>query len=146
MKVSKKISSMVMAFFFVLFCSVCFAGCSDGKNDGKYDVSIRLTSDFGTWEFTPDIDEIKVEREYDWEQHKINVDSYKINDGREIWLAPQGDSTGKFRVNFGKIGQKYDEEEPKYIYDRGEYYYFVSATCPRDLWNSREVKLYITII
>ena len=62
----KKLLTTIITFIFLLSISLVFVGCNDdGTNkDGKYEVTIRIACDDGeTWVFTPDTDEIQIERD-----------------------------------------------------------------------------------
>ena len=132
----------------LMFC-ICFSFVGCGK-EKKYDVSIKIANNYGsTWIFTPDIDELRYEFEYTGEDMRFWIDSYNLPKHprwSKEWFAPNTSGANDFQASYGKVGQMYYEEDPKFICERGEYYYCVYADTTSDLWNSRTVYLYITVI
>ena len=64
----------------------------------------------------------------------------------EEWFAPNTSGANVFQASYGKVNQMHYEEKPKFICERGEYYYRVYADTTSDLWNSRTIWLYITVL
>ena len=138
----------VAATAILMFC-MCFSFVGCGK-EKKYDVSIKIANNYGsTWIFTPDIDVLRYEFEYTGEEMRFWIDSWNLPKHprwSEEWFAPNTSGANVFHADYGKIGQMYYEEDPKFICERGEYYYRVYADSTSDLWNSRRVFLYISVI
>ena len=132
----------------LMFC-MCFSFVGCGK-EKKYDVSIKIANNYGsTWIFTPDIDVLRYEFEYTGEEMRFWVDSYNLPKHprwSEKWFAPNTSGANVFQASYGKVNQMHNEEKPKFICERGEYYYRVYADSTSNLWNSRRVFLYITVI
>ena len=139
----------VAATAILMFC-ICFSfvGCNDKEK--KYDVSIKIANNYGsTWIFTPDIDVLRYEFEYTGEEMRFRIDSWNLPKHprwSEEWFAPNTSGANVFQASYGKVNQMHYEEKPKFICERGEYYYRVYADTTSDLWNSRTVYLYITVI
>ena len=148
MKKNFQQSCCVAATAILMFC-MCFSFVGCGK-EKKYDVSIKIANNYGsTWIFTPDIDVLRYEFEYTGEEMRFWVDSYNLPKHprwSKEWFAPNTSGANVFQASYGKVGQMYYEEGPKFICERGEYYYCVYADTTSDLWNSRTVYLYITVI
>ncbi len=148
----KRIFSICFAVVFTLCLSVSVFGCKDkeANSDGKYDVTIRIAcDDGGSWVFPPDVEEIRIERYFDGEEHRYYIDAYQLPDrpgGKDRWISPAGEGANVFDSSYGKVNQRYDEEDPKSICEKGEYYFYVRATDTSNLWNARTVRLYITVI
>ena len=132
---------------FLVLC-FCLTGCGDNKKSEKYDVTIKITNNFGSeWVFTPDVSELTYEFEYTGEEMYFYVDSYNLSEHprwSEKWFSPSGEGADVFDSSYGKVNQRYDEEDPICICEKGEYYFYVRASDTSDLWNARTVRLYIT--
>ena len=133
---------------FTLLLCLCLTGCGE-KEKKKYDVTIKITNNFnGEWIFTPDVSELTYEFEYTGEEMYFYIDSYNLSDHprwSEKWFAPSGEGADTFDTSYGKVNQRYDEEDPICICERGEYFFYVRANDTSDLWNARTVRLYITV-
>lgn len=134
---------------FLVLC-FCLTGCGDNKKSKKYDVTIKITNNFGSeWVFTPDVSELTYEFEYTGEEMYFYVDSYNLSEHprwSEKWFSPSGEGADVFDSSYGKVNQRYDEEDPICICEKGEYYFYVRASDTSDLWNARTVRLYITVM
>ncbi len=134
---------------FLVLC-FCLTGCGDNKKSEKYDVTIKITNNFGSeWLFTPDVSELTYEFEYTGEEMYFYVDSYNLSEHprwSEKWFSPSNEGADIFDSSYGKVNQRYDEEDPICICEKGEYYFYVRASDTSDLWNARTVRLYITVI
>ena len=132
----------------LLFC-FCLTGCGE-QEDKKYDVTIKITNNFGSeWIFTPDVSELTYEFEFTGEEMYFYVDSYNLPEHPQWskkWFAPSGEGADTFDASYGKVNQRYDEEDPICICERGEYFFYVRANDTSDLWNARTIRLYITVI
>lgn len=148
-RIAKKIGCCVGTFILMFCACFCFVGCGNDK-DKKYDVTIKVVNNFGSeWIFTPDIDELTYEFNYTGEEMKFWIDSWNLPDHprwKNEWFAPNTSGANVIRASYGKVNQMHYEEKPKYICERGEYYYRIYADSTSDLWNSRTVFLFITVI
>ena len=136
----------------VAFCSCfLFTGCKKESDENKkYDVSIKVKNNFDSeWIFEPGVDKLYYTFEYTGKEMRFWIDSWNLPKHprwSNEWFKPNTSGANVFHADYGKIGQMYYEEDPKFICERGEYYYRVYADSTSDLWNSRRVFLYITVI
>lgn len=148
MKNLKSLMIPIVSCFLVL--CFCLTGCGDDKKSEKYDVTIKITNNFGSeWVFTPDVSSLTYEFEYTGEEMYFYVDSYNLSGHprwSDKWFSPSGEGADVFDSSYGKVNQRYDEEDPICICEKGEYYFYVRASNTSDLWNARTVRLYITVI
>ena len=132
----------------LMFC-MCFSFVGCGK-EKKYDVSIKIANNYGSTRiFTPEIDELRYEFEYTGEEMRFWIDSWNLPKHprwSKEWFAPNTSGANVFQASYGKVNQMHYEEKPKFICERGEYYYRVYADTTSDLWNSRTIWLYITVL
>ena len=147
MKVIKKLLTIGLTFIFMFCINGVFVSCA---KSGKYDVTIRIACDDGeTWEFTPDVDEIRVERDYDGEEHRYYVDAYKLSDHPKWsnkWLEPKGEGADVF--NFDMLFTDMNGEQDgklRTVKNQGEYAIIVEANATSTLWKYRSVILYVTV-
>ena len=136
----------------VAFCSCfLFTGCKKESDENKkYDVSIKVKNNFDSeWIFEPGVDELYYTFEYTGKEMRFWIDSWNLPKHprwSNKWFEPNTSGANVFQASYGKVGQMYYEEDPKFICERGEYYYRIYADSTSDLWNSRTVFLYITVI
>ena len=136
----------------VAFCSCfLFTGCKKVSDENKkYDVSIKVKNNFDSeWIFEPGVDKLYYTFEYTGKEMRFWIDSWNLPKHprwSNEWFKPNTSGANVFHADYGKIGQMYYEEDPKFICERGEYYYRVYADSTSDLWNSRRVFLFITVI
>ena len=136
----------------VAFCSCfLFTGFKKESDENKkYDVSIKVKNNFDSeWIFEPGVDELYYTFEYTGKEMRFWIDSWNLPKHprwSNEWFKPNTSGANVFQADYGKIGQMYYEEDPKFICERGEYYYRIYADSTSDLWNSRTVFLYITVI
>ena len=136
----------------VAFCSCfLFTGCKKESDENKkYDVSIKVKNNFDSeWIFEPGVDKLYYTFEYTGKEMRFWIDSWNLPKHprwSNEWFKPNTSGANVFPADYGKIGQMYYEEDPKFICERGEYYYRVYADSTSDLWNSRRVFLFITVI
>ena len=142
----------VFTVFAVAFCSCfLFTGCK-GKDDAnkKYDVTIRIVNNFGSeWIFEPGVDKMNYTFEYTGEEMRFWIDSWNLSKHPHMgnnWFRPNSSGANVFQASYGKVGQMYYEDDPKFIRDRGEYFYSVYADSTSTLWKPRTIWLYITVI
>lgn len=156
MKRIKRLLSIGIMMILVIGGIFPLTGCEpsqtdSSKDDGKYDVSIRIASDDGElWTFTPDIEEMHIERAYDGQEHRYYVHSYQLVDHPrwpDTWISPDGEGANVFQSGF-----LYGEEEGKYYYlpsrkvkEKGYYCMTTDASATSSLWHFRVIYLYITI-
>ncbi len=148
----KRIISIGFTFILMLCMSICFVGCKDKEDEEnkKYDVSIRIAcEDGGMWTFPPDVEELHIERAYDGKEHRYYIHSYQLVDhprwGDE-WFTPKGEGANVF--GFYLLYTDLDgtqNTELTHIREKGEYIITVNAQSTSDLWNFRELYLYITV-
>ena len=136
----------------VAFCSCfLFTGCKKESDENKkYDVSIKVKNNFDSeWIFEPGVEKLYYTFEYTGKEMRFWIDSWNLPKHprwSNEWFKPNTSGANVFQASYGKVGQMYYEEDPKFICERGEYYYRVYADSTSDLWNSRTVWLYITVI
>ena len=134
----------------ILALSFCLIGCGKDEKDKKYDVTIKIKNNFNSeWIFTPDISELTYEFKYTGNEMYFHVDSYNLPQHPrwgDKWFEPSGEGADVFDSSYGKVNQRYDEEDPICICEKGEYFFYVRASNTSDLWNARTVRLYITVI
>ena len=136
----------------VAFCSCfLFTGCKKESDENKkYDVSIKVKNNFDSeWIFEPGVDKLYYTFEYTGKEMRFWIDSWNLPKHprwSNEWFKPNTSGANVFHADYGKIGQMYYEEDPKFICERGEYYYRVYADSTSNLWNSRRVFLYISVI
>ena len=136
----------------VAFCSCfLFTGCKKESDENKkYDVSIKIKNNFDSeWIFEPGVEKLYYTFEYTGKEMRFWIDSWNLPKHprwSNEWFKPNTSGANVFQADYGKIGQMYYEEDPKFICERGEYYYRIYADSTSDLWNSRTVWLYITVI
>ncbi len=134
------------------FCSCfLFTGCKKESDENKkYDVSIKVKNNFDSeWIFEPGVEKLYYTFEYTGKEMRFWIDSWNLPKHprwSNEWFKPNTSGANVFHADYGKIGQMYYEEDPKFICERGEYYYRVYADSTSDLWNSRRVFLFITVI
>ena len=152
MKVIKKILTMLLTFILVLCTSISFVGCKGGisNKDGKYDVTIRIAcDDGGMWVFTPDVDEIRIERDYDGQEHKYYIDAYQLFEKpgwEDKWISPDGEGANVFQISILYVDNEGNyNTQLKKVCNPGEYIITVDASKTSTLWEFREVYLYITV-
>ena len=146
-KIIKQICCVVATAILIFCMCFSFVGCGKEK---KYDVSIKIANNYGsTWVFTPDIDVLRYEFEYTGEEMRFWIDSWNLPKHprwTKEWFAPNTSGANVFQASYGKVNQMHYVEKPKFICERGEYYYRVYADSTSNLWNSRRVFLYISVI
>ncbi len=136
----------------VAFCSCfLFTGCKKESDENKkYDVSIKVKNNFDSeWIFEPGVNELTYKFDYTGKEMRFWIDSWNLPKHprwSNEWFKPNTSGANVFQASYGKVGQMYYEEDPKFICERGEYYYRIYADSTSDLWNSRTVFLYITVI
>ena len=136
----------------VAFCSCfLFTGCKKESDENKkYDVSIKVKNNFDSeWIFEPGVEKLYYTFEYTGKEMRFWIDSWNLPKHprwSNEWFKPNTSGANVFQADYGKIGQMYYEEDPKFICERGEYYYRIYADSTSDLWNSRRVFLFITVI
>ena len=154
---TKIISIFIIAIMLFSIC-LLMAGCpAEDPDDKKYDVSMKIVCKeivngkttgpiLGEWIFTPDVSVIRISREYDGKQYDYYLDSYNLPDHprwSNYWLEPTYGGANRFSVRLGIKGQT--GEDPKCVYEKGEYCLSVLAAGSSDIWNYRSISLYITV-
>ncbi len=147
-KTKKLVISICLLLLLTLSFAICLIGCGDDKNK-KYDVAIRIgCSDGNVYEFPVGTDELHVDYVYDGKERTFGVRAYNLPDHprwSKDWISPSGEGANVFDTSLGKVNQRYDEEDPRSVCERGEYIFHCTADSTSDLWNYRTVRLYITV-
>ena len=123
----KKAKRVVPVLVVAILSCFCLLGCNLVKKQSdenkRYDVTIRIANNFGqTWEFPPNVSELRYEFEYTGEEMRFYVDAYKLSDHprwSEYWFEPKGEGADVFDSSFHKVNQRYDEEDPRCICEKG---------------------------
>ncbi len=156
MSETKLISILLVVVVLVGIC-VLLAFCEGQNQNRKMDVSIRIVCEevdergrlcgtpHGAWIFTPGLDEIYIEREYDGKQYLYYVQKYNFPRYSDEWFTPTGYGGDAFSSSLWKSEIESGQEMPKVVCDKGEYCFTVNALGISDLWNERTVKLFITV-
>ena len=148
----RKIFTFLLTLLLTLCTCIGFIGCKGNETpkDGKYDVSIRVVcDDGGSWDFSPDVDEIRIERNYDGREHRYYVGAYQLAEHPQFgdsWLTPSGEGANIFHFNmlYTDSNGKQNAQLRK-VKDRGEYAILISAGSTSNLWNYRKIILYVTV-
>ena len=145
MKKNLSLFLSVLMFFIGLFCVAC-----NEDSAKKYSVTIKIKNDLGQeWIFTPDVEELNAEMEYDGDEHQFYVDAYQLADHPmwgDKWFTPNSSGANVFIRSY-----LYCDQEGKYntkltcVQEKGEYYYTVSASESSDLWYFHSINLHITV-
>ena len=150
----RKIFTILLTLMLALCTCIGFVACKEpsgqtGSQNQKYDVSIRVACDDGnSWVFTPDVDEIRIERNYDGNEHRYYVQAYQLPEHPQFgdtWLSPSGEGANVFHSNLAYRDENGKVSEVKKVKERGEYCLNVNASQTSTLWNTRTVLLYITV-
>lgn len=142
----------------VVIWGVCLlmAGCP--AKERKYDVSIKIVCRevvngkltgpiLGEWIFTPDIDEMHIEREYDGKAYQYYIYKYNLPKHPRLsgeWFSLYGEGANVFEFSLWKEGQT-SGNRPKNVCEKGLYCLSVEACGTSNIWNQRFVDLYITV-
>lgn len=154
MRTMKQIFTTVMALLFTLMMSICVTACQEqgDKGNGKYDVTIRIACDdesTETWVFTPDVEEIRIEREYDGQEHRYYIDAYQLVDhpryeGQWFDPYPYGANAFGFSILYEDETGKQDATLRK-VKEKGLYAISVDSGTTSNLWDFRSVILWVTV-
>ena len=154
---ARKWIGVFLCITFALCLITCAAGCDD--KDKKYDGSMRIVCSqlidgervgrFGEYVFTPDIEEMHIEREYDGNEYVYYLEKYNLPDHPELryeWLEPGFGGANVFTsyLNWVHVYLPADEA-PKTVCEKGEYLFSVAASSTSNIWNYRNIDLYITV-
>ena len=95
------------------------------------------------------LDEIRIERNYDGQEHKYYIDAYQLSekpDWEDKWISPDGEGSNVFQISILYINNEgnYNTQFKK-VCSPGEYIITVDASKTSTLWEFREVYLYITV-
>ena len=151
----RKIFTILLTLMLAFCTCIGFVACKEpsgqtGSQNQKYDVSIRVACDDGnSWVFTPDMDEIRIERNYDGSEHRYYVQAYQLPEHPQFgdtWLSPSGEGANVIysSILYTAPDGKQSTELRK-VKDRGEYVITIDASHTSNLWNFREVYFYITV-
>ena len=156
----KKVTSIILSTFMACGLVLSLGACKEEEGK-KYDVTMKICcktkyedgrtrKDPDEWIFTPEISEMRVEREYDGLEHTYYLDSYSLPDHPRFsgeWYSPTGEGPNVF----GKT-MVYTDVDGKAVAgirnvkEKGEYSICYRAESTSDLWNFRAVYLVITVI
>ncbi len=154
----KKVTGVLLCITFALCLITCVAGCND--KDRKYDVSMRIVCSqlidgervgvFGEYVFTPDIEEMHIEREYDGNEYVYYLEKYNLPDHPELryeWIEPDFDGPNVFEhtKDFYFVAENGETSITYSVKEKGEYIYQPYADSSSNIWNYRRIKLYITV-
>ncbi|MCM1289478.1 MAG: hypothetical protein NC132_02355 [Corallococcus sp.] len=146
-----KRKSVSVIMLVALLACVCLSMASCG--DGKQDITIRVVRVFVTengisgahiekeYIFTPDVDEIHIEQQYDGYRYGFYIHSYGFAEwpaNGERWKKATGAKGRRFQSTL------ISSVSTTYVCDRGQYVlecYTVGVT-----WNYREFKLIIDVV
>ena len=151
----RKIFTILLTLMLAFCTCIGFVACKEpsgqtGSQNQKYDVSIRVACDDGnSWVFTPDVDEIRIERNYDGNEHRYYVQAYQLPEHPQFgdtWLSPSGEGANifHFSILYTDPNGKQSTELRK-VKDRGEYAILISAGSTSDLWKYRKIILYVMV-
>ena len=157
----KKLLAMSFGFLLILCTGLCSAGCGeDSGKPKKYDATVKIYckadggragfgdgSDYCTeWVFSPDVNEMHIEQEYDGREYRFYVYSYQLEKHPEwskFWLNPDGHNG--FYTSLHYVNQRYDQPSPEVICERGEYYYTFQTDTVSQFIEFRTIYLYVTV-
>ena len=153
MRTMKQIFTTVMALLFTLMMSICVTACQEqgDKGNGKYDVTIRIACDdesMETWVFTPDVEEIRIEREYDGQEHRYYIDAYQLVDHprwSDTWFDPYPYGANTFTSYLAYCNDVGKVSDVQSVKERGQYCLNIQADETSDFWNFRSIDLYINV-
>ena len=147
----KRVVAIIMLMFSV---TIVFVGCNnENKNQDKnkkYNVSIWVASDDGEkFIFTPDVKELRVEREYDGKEHRYYVAAFQLPEHphwSEKWIKPnrEGANVFSFDMLYTDTNGKQDGKLRR-VKERGEYAIIINASGTSTLWKYRHITLYVTV-
>lgn len=156
----KKVLAVILSLLLLL--SVCFvvAGCKEKK----YDVAIKLNycevenglrvyPSLGEIIFDKDTDEIYIEREYDGKEYDYYFVAYEnpVYGTKESRTEQWIERSSSAHSSLWKEGDPKDTLY-KYVGDKGNYCLTIYAFCHPEtynhypLWNSRILRLYISVV
>ena len=126
-----KIFTILLTMMLTLCVCVGFVACQPpqeesqtGSQEQKYDVSIRIACDDGnTWVFTPDVEEIRIERNYDGNEHRYYVQAYQLPEHPrwgDKWISPSGEGANVFQASLAYRDENGKVSELKRVKERGE--------------------------
>ena len=150
----RKIFTILLTLMLAFCTCIGFVSCKEpsgqtGSQNQKYDVSIRVACDDGnSWVFTPDVEEIRIERNYDGSEHRYYVQAYQLPEHPQFgdtWLSPSGEGANVFQSSLAYRDENGKVSELKLVKERGEYCLNVYASHTSTLWNTRTILLYITV-
>lgn len=141
---------MAIALIAAILSSCFLIGCGKGgsgeTDEKEYDVTIKVVSSTDEeWIFTPDIDRIHYEYEYDGVERTFRVLEYNLPEHpkwKDKWFGPGGALCFYSEICRREDG---DWKKVKSICDRGEYLYYINVDAASNLGKFRAARLLITI-
>lgn len=146
----KELSKLLSILLITITLSLCFlVGCNI-KKEKKYDVTMKVVCSTGEeWIFTPDVEELHWELEYDGIERTFNIAKYKLEKHPrwgDQWFDPSPYGANVFMSYLLYKGEKgWQNLEVRKITQPGEYCYDAYADSTSDLWRYRSVQLYIAV-
>lgn len=141
----RKITAILLCALLALTLVFTLLGCNGTEEDKKYDVAIRIgCSDGEVYEFPVGTDELHITIPYDGTERTYWVDKYNLPDHPrygDVWFDPTGEGANVFGLSIAKEGAG----EVKSISERGLYCVNTYADSTSNIWNYREVLLFITV-
>lgn len=133
----------------VTLSSCCLVGCQGTKNK-TYDVTIKVQCSTGEeWVFTPDVDTLYWEIDYDGIERTFHVDKYKMEKHPQLnkWYDPIQGSDIFFRnLLYGDNEKWIYEKKDLIVCEKGNYCLVISTDATSNLWNYRSIKLNISVV
>ena len=141
----------LLAIFIALVTLLCVTGCTTAKKDNKeynsYDVTIKITSNYGgEWIMPPDIEEMDIEIPYDGLERYFYVERYQLKDHPTlggIWITPSYENV--FYVTMLKKVTDSGYEDVDYITEPGDYCCLITTNTADSLFNFRAAHLHVKI-
>ncbi len=146
----KRLTKLLSLLLIVVTLSSCFlVGCGKAKNK-TYDVTIKVKCSTGEeWVFTPDVDTLYWEIDYDGIERTFHVDKYKMEKHPrygDIWFDPSPYAPNCFESDllYRAPGEK-NKTIKTPVLDIGEYCYSANTSSTTNMWKFRAIYLYITV-
>lgn len=159
----KKTMAILMCVLTLLSVCCFAAGCPQKEpEDKKYDVTIKIACQetiwgyeyvgpiLNVWYFTPDIDEMHIERKYDGKQYRYFVYQYNLPNHPLLgndWSEPSFGGPNYIYTNLYSLA---DDAPPgghlKFVCEKGEYMLEIRAEGSSTLWNRRSANFFITVV
>lgn len=142
MKALKRVFSLMIGMFLTIGAGIFFSSCSE--KDKKRDVTIIIFDDLGnSFEFPPDVKELRTTRTYDGESHFYGI-RYTYPGDNNIY-EPHGSGDDIFVATWLYTAPDGTQDSTvRRVEKVGEYSISV-GTDSINLWKTRYVFLYVTV-